>query len=647
MPKSRKPSSSNSGARKSGQPGWTLRWQLLRQDLGEGGARLCLALAVLLVAALVCWALAPGWGWRCGGCAALLALLLFTARRWMPGPGSAHPDDADAPSSKSSATQEPFVPGNLSAAQWTRLILRLGLLTALVIAGYERYPRLEQSLAPHEERLLPAIHGTWTQKEDRQIFEETPWSATLFDMGRLGASTGIGPLAAALDRLALEAWRESKSLTPEAFSEVPLRLPAFLAGLLTLAVVLYLGQSMSAPWAGLAGAILLALHPGTLRLGSEASGEGLMLLMWLLYMAALHKARNHPTLSAWLKVTLSGVACVLCQNWGFAPVLAGFLWALERPLRRGEFRQVATLAAFACLGVLPIWFVMGPDCGAWLSGSGLAEPSSAPSLATDFLSRWLIAVPGANPFPKDHLGIQWTAWISHPGGLVLAWVLPILTIAGIGRARWQEGAASLFVASPILAGLLASLGREISPAERWATLALLPLALGAPLIVQFLFKKPRWLAPVAIAAIVITYGAATREVSQRLRDHDLKPTKDLVEFIHRQDTSSLTASFGAEAGVPILSYDPGLHVITQVKELTNLVETAVHEHRSLFVYIAGEHEAAQQFPELDKALQHGCPTSLANGWTARFQALTPFWGVQEKWTYQIYRLANAREVSQP
>jgi len=636
-----------SSARPSGQPSLTLRWQLLRQDLGEGGAFLSLALAILLIAALLGVALSAGLHWdagfRYGGAAAILALLLLTVRRWIPTPHPPASDDAEP----SSPEVEPFNPGHLSASQWSRRFLRLGLLGALVIAGYERYPRLEQSLAPHEERILPAIHGVWSQKEERQLFEATPWSATLFDMSRLGASTGLGPLAAALDRFTLETWQESKGVTPEVFNETALRLPAFLAGLFTLMVVLFLGRSMGAPGAGLTGVVLLALHPWTLRLGSEAGGASLMLLMWALYLAALSRALRQPSLSTWFKVALSGAACALCQNLGCFAVLAASVWAVGSLLRRREFRQTFTLLAFGALSAALVWVFMGPGFSAWLWSSGIPGESSDAPLTSDFLARWLTAFPAHNPFPQDHQGIQWSAWLSHPAGLVLAWALPVLTIAGVIIACRRGQEAALYVASPILAILLGASWGSPHTAVSWATLGLFPLALGATMILKAGLRKPRWLAPAALASLLITYGAATREVTQRLRDHDLQSTKDLVEFVHRQDVGSMTVSFGAQAGLPVLSYDPGLHVITQVSELSSLIETAVHEHFSLFIYVAGEREAAQQYPELAHALRHGCPTSLATGWTARFQELTPFLGLEEKWTYHIHRLSNAQEVSHP
>ena len=78
-----------------------------------------------------------------------------------------------------------------------------------------------------------------------------------------------------------------------------------------------------------------------------------------------------------------------------------------------------------------------------------------------------------------------------------------------------------------------------------------------------------------------------------------------------------------------------------------LIARAVHEQRSLFVYYCGEMEAGRRQPALLEALKQGCPTTLANGWTARFEHSQTFLGHEEMFTYQVYRLANSAEVSAP
>jgi hypothetical protein len=112
------------------------------------------------------------------------------------------------------------------------------------------------------------------------------WLNTAFD----DRTCGNHYLFSLSQRATLATWRWIKGLPDDAFDETISRLPPFAAGIGALVVLAAMLQWLGRPVAGLAAALLMALHPWHIRYSTEARGYSLMLFFlivccWLGFIA--------------------------------------------------------------------------------------------------------------------------------------------------------------------------------------------------------------------------------------------------------------------------------------------------------------------------------------------------------------------------
>lgn len=142
-------------------------------------------------------------------------------------------------------------------------------------------------------------------------------------------------------------------------SEVSTRLPAALAGALTVPVLFVIGRGLFGTSAGLAAAALLAVSPWSLHMSRHAGSPPLMVLTLCLALAAFVRGRTSPR---WL-VASAGLFAISLYTYpaarGFVPLFglalaALFVADLWRSHRREALAGVA-LFALLCLPGLPHW----------------------------------------------------------------------------------------------------------------------------------------------------------------------------------------------------------------------------------------------------------------------------------------------------
>jgi hypothetical protein len=325
-------------------------------------------------------------------------------------------------------------------------------LAVVALAVAVRAPRLNQSLWLDEMTTLDS-------------YVRQPWHKVL-----AGGAGDYVPnnhvLHTVLAKLAYPASPPGRYAAP---AEAALRLPALVAGCL-LPVALAWPLRRRSPLAAVTVALLAAVHPWLVAMGSEARGYTLMLLLGVMATNLLPSARATPrrvvgyAAMAAASVYTVPLAVLLLPAHGLAVALTD-----RAALRR--WLAGATIAAGLSVGLyLPMW-------------RGLAAYYAHPYPATNDYRGFLDALPRMTlagdrlPARPDPALYPETADRPDPPSGVIFWVLPVLAIAAGTAAGWARFPA----ARPLLAslGCVGVLG------------ALLPMALPSATEVRF----DTWTAP--------------------------------------------------------------------------------------------------------------------------------------------------------
>jgi len=228
-----------------------------------------------------------------------LALLALTAKWWM------RPCALEAP--------------NASPPR-VRFFLPLVVGAMIVSAGVGAF-RLGASVWDDEDySVRKIVLGTYREKGDGQFkLREVDWVRTLWFYEK--PTNHI--FQSVLSRLSLSAWRTVARPQGLQFNEIALRLPAFIAGVLSIGSLAMLCARAGLPGAGILAAWLLAFHPWHLRLAFEARGYAFVFLLipvcaWFA-LGALESGRWRW----WLG--LAGSEILLLWTWPPAAVVVAVL----------------------------------------------------------------------------------------------------------------------------------------------------------------------------------------------------------------------------------------------------------------------------------------------------------------------------------
>jgi hypothetical protein len=142
------------------------------------------------------------------------------------------------------------------------------LCSCIVIAAALRVPRLAVSLYADEFYPIRTYYsGQWTKNTTGETeFKAVPWNRTFFD-NREGNNHLLQSIAS---RASLEAYRQLTGADRSEFSEVAVRLPSLLAGLVSIALLGVYMMRSGAPGAAGIAMVFLALHPWHIRYSAEA-----------------------------------------------------------------------------------------------------------------------------------------------------------------------------------------------------------------------------------------------------------------------------------------------------------------------------------------------------------------------------------------
>lgn len=169
---------------------------------------------------------------------------------------------------------------------------------AVLVAGFFASQRLDHSLWDDEEyNMRRSILGSFELNEKTGVVElkRLSWEETFFEYRKPNNHV----LHSALARMSLTAWSWFNADAELPFSETALRIPAFLFGLLCVAVVGLMLREFGFARAGVVAAFLLAIHPWFLRYASEARGYSLIMLAMLLLVIFARRAIIEGTWKWW------------------------------------------------------------------------------------------------------------------------------------------------------------------------------------------------------------------------------------------------------------------------------------------------------------------------------------------------------------
>ena len=551
--------------------------------------------------------------WGCAISTALCDILLLTAPFWMPG-GRNAPRRTGLPPSHSGPA--------------FHLILMMILTGAVVI----RAPELTHSLWNDEEYALRRyFHGQQVVQPDNSLaFKKVTWDETLFH--NFNGNNHL--LQSTLARLSLDTWRFLRGKPPEAFSEVAIRLPSFIAGLLTIITLALAGVEMRKPSIGLGAAALLTLHPWHVRYAVEARGYSLMLLAIMVSMLALLHALRRDKVSSWLLFAAAQATFLLSFAGSLYVAAALNLFALWEILRRREYRRIRTLIGFNLISAIPvlIWMLPSlPQLIDFLDREQVLKTPIGTEWARDIASHLAAGILYNNPLPDLHLGTSWIAQQASPSWTpILGYILPLLVLSGSIIALLTTSPSRLLIGAPILGSLIA-IDHNILTGQSmlsWYLLyLLLPLCLAIPLACHALLPWSDRTAPSAIMLLVALFGITTKDARTRFVEHDRQPIRDAVASYREQYPEALAITFGV-SDRQLHSYDPRAVVVEKPEQLEALIRLAREDKRPLMAVICGGATTQERLPELTQRITT----------SGDFKSHAQLPGLEAMFSYQIWRL---------
>ncbi|MFV0337142.1 MAG: hypothetical protein ACK5LK_02715 [Chthoniobacterales bacterium] len=429
-----------------------------------------------------------------------------------------------------------------------------------------------------------------------------------------------------LAHFSFDVWKTLGLTTAEKpYSEIALRLPAYLFGILSLATLALLLKELGFPRAGVIGAWLLAIHPWHVRYASEGRGYSLIIclfpLLILFWMRVLKNPRwlywavfgfieiillyTYPAMLFTLLVVNSLTLLALLffeplkdkrwlafNRWFFASAVAGFLFLwFYLPCIPQLLAYLESTRGSIALGTwwLQNFFSFLFSGVAWFKSKSLTSPQ--PELYS------LIAA-----HPRLFAALLYSAL-----GLVVIGFFRLLT-----RGYLSLMVAIIFTLPPILA-YTDALAQETFLYE-WYLIYTLP-AIVALLAVGFdtlalpfrRFHFANALLVLTTLAFVISYWIFTTPIRSWLLTKPLQPMRESV-LLTRPSTQPnypgheriRTASFNT----PAYLYDPHLIRIRSLDDFISTLQASDNDAVPLYLNIGNPWAAASVQPEMFALTMH-------------------------------------------
>ena len=555
--------------------------------------------------------------------AAASAALLALAPLWLPG----------GPVRSRRAPHTPAAPGGLAF---------LCLIVSVAASVWIRAPRLEHSFWNDEEYSFRRYtHGEWVMAADgRWQFKAVSPEAGLFD-SRNGNNHLLHTLLA---RESLGIWRFVRSQPREAFSETAERMPAFVAGALTLVLVFALGVELGSGWFGACAAALLAFHPWHVRYAVEARGYSLMLFFLCLALLGLVRAFRDNKTSSWLCFAIGEAGCLL-SFVGSVYAIAGInLIALAELCFRREWRRLGPLAGFNLLAAIPVVIWTLPSVPQIIAVFA-SDPSTLRlgvgwEWLRDFSTHLIAGLHYDLPEPAVHLGTTWLAQSQTSAPAV--WLLRtagLLAIGGLAAAAARSSASRLIILGPFAGGAIAFAEHALKegPLLIWYLIFMLvPFVLAPALALAWVLRAREAVIAPVLVVLVALFAAATSDQRGRMVRHDRQPIRQAVAAIRDERPEATTAVFGVSNN-QTKSYDPRVRVLSSEADLDGVIADAASEGRPLYVYFCGRTVSGQRHPDIMKRVLD----------ETVFEKVSDVPGLEAIFSYEIWKKKNMAKGAAP
>jgi hypothetical protein len=477
--------------------------------------------------------------------------------------------------------------------------------------------RLGHDLWDDERKTLQQfVQGDYRPRDDGGVrFREFGWGRTLFNYREPNNHI----LHSIFARLSVDTWKIFRAKEGSPFSEVALRLPAFLFGILSVAALALLLKELGLARAGVLAAFLLAIHPWHIRYASEARGYALVLCLLPLLLVFWLRAMREPLWRWWIGVAGCEFALFYAYPAAFYPlavlnfVTLVCLAAGVPGMAAREPVAARWLVASVVAGLIFTWLYLPcvPQLMGYLSGER----------ATGGMGGWWLK----EFFSHLFAGCAWfktqNPQAGHPElfamfvrwptlGPALAWVAALLATAGTIRIcsrGWLATAVCAVLLLPAVAAYLFAV-RGGQFLHEWYLIYLLP---GAVAVVAAGFDslllpwrdKPwsNWVLAAVAAVFFGSYWTVTAKAREWLLSKPLQPMRASV-LLTRPTTlpnypgyaDVITASFNTPPGL----YDPHCRRIGSTQELEKLMRESDKRGVPLFINIGNPWAASYHHADL-------------------------------------------------
>lgn len=153
----------------------------------------------------------------------------------------------------------------------------LVLTIILLVAAWIRYPQLGRHVMfDEQDNLRWNIHGYYDMEHEsgRPVFRDVGWEGAFFANRK-----GNNPvLLSTSSRACIALWRKFSGAPAEVFSRKAMRIPVFIAGIISIAGIYWLLILLGMRWAAALAALLAAVHPFHIEYSIEARGYGFVVM---------------------------------------------------------------------------------------------------------------------------------------------------------------------------------------------------------------------------------------------------------------------------------------------------------------------------------------------------------------------------------
>lgn len=532
------------------------------------------------------------------------------------------------------------------------------VLFAVVVCLSLRLPLASKSLWWDESWVVMQVtHGKWNpdkKKPGALKFQAHNWKRAAFYYQK---PTNHVPMSLA-QKASFGIWRALGGKERSEFNELAARLPALIASVAAVVLLALLLRQWGLPGAGVAAALLLALHPWHIRYGVDARAYALVVPLCVAGLFAVTRIFQTRGRAVWPWVAWGAIEFVWLWAYPNAVidvavlnlVLAYGVWRNSRQLWPTLLR-VAAVNVFAAMAFIQMFLPNAMQALRWAGSETVSQPLNG-ALLDSTLSQLMFGVELSWPNTVEAAGL-----ISSYAGLgfarfgpALVAVVLLLVLLSLGRKRLGPAGSEepfrllawVFVSTAVYMGLVWASGSYFYPRF---IIALLPClvalicllvaeairgpSLASGVSASFIHAR-RWVAVglvVFVAVQVIPFWMAQTKL---LTTRPYAPLRDVAQEVTAQakegaGSDVVCYGHGFET-LPI--YLPGLVGVVSKQQLEEAISKARAANRGLLVI--------QGHTVHNRGL-------IPDGFTLLdernlFEEVKAFAGIEPEFYYRIFRL---------